>query len=111
MVNVTQAMESSYIDVDLIRNSPTKKAVILNEGDYVSGEYNGKKYIKFEILVEIDKKQKTWAPNKDSVKNIAAEYGEDSKNWIGKFIKLQLMKVNGKDQINAQVIPMMDNTK
>ena len=99
MVDVTQAMESEYVNVDLIRESPTKKAVILNEGVYEEAEYQGKKYNKFNLLIEIDHKQKIWSPNKDSVKNIAEVHGRDSKNWVGKLVLLRIIKQNGKDLV------------
>jgi hypothetical protein len=106
MVDVTQAMESSYLNPDIVRGSDTKKCVILDEGEYISGEYQGKKYVKFELLVEIDGKQKKWSPNKDSVKNISEELGKDSKNWVGKIIKLQVGKSNGKDTVNGIPMPV-----
>jgi hypothetical protein len=106
MVDVSKAMESSYITVDLVRESPTKKCIILNEGEYVEAEYQGKKYTKFEFDVEIDKKRKKWSPNKDTVKNISEEYGRDSSNWIGKIIKLSIGKIAGKDTVNGMPIPM-----
>ena len=79
--------------------------MILDEGEYKEGEYQGKKYEKFELLVEIDGKQKKWSPNKDSVKNISGELGRDSKGWIGKIIKLTVTKSNGKDTVNGMPIP------
>jgi hypothetical protein len=106
MVDVTRAMESSYVTVDLVRESPTKKCVILTEGDYVDAEYQGKKYQKFEITVEIDGKTKSWSPNKDTVKNIFEEYGRNSKAWIGKIIKLSIGKIAGKDTVNGLPLPM-----
>lgn len=101
MTDVTQAMESSYIDVDLVRASPTKKAVIIGEGEYVEKEFQGRKYVKFQIPVEIDKKQKTYAPDKDSLKAISEEWDVESKRWVGHILKLSIGKKNGKDVVNA----------
>jgi len=99
MVDVTCAMESDYVNVDLIKASPTKKCVVINEGVYEDAEYQGKKYNKFNIGIEIDMKQKIWSPNKDSVKNIAEVYGMDSKNWVGKVLLMRVIKQNGKDVV------------
>jgi hypothetical protein len=110
MVDVTQAMESSFLTVDLVRDSPTKKCIIITEGEYVDAEYQGKKYTKFELEIEIDKKIKKWSPNKDTVKNISEEYGKNSKLWVGKLIKLSIGKIAGKDTVNGIPIPMMDNS-
>ena len=101
MVDVTQAMESDFVNVDLIRESPTKMATILNEGEYQDAEYQGKKYTKFNIEIEIDFKRKIWSPNKDSVKNISDVYGKDSKNWVGKQVVFRVIKQNGKDSVTG----------
>lgn len=101
MVDATKAMESSYINADLVRESPTKRAVIIDGGGYVMGEYQGKTYEKLELTVEIDKKMKKYAPNRDSVKNISSAYGADTEAWVGNVVKLQLAKLNGKDSIIA----------
>ena len=108
MVDTTKASESAYINVDLVRTSPTRKCVIIDEGEYKQGEYQGQKYEKFECTVEIDHKMKKWSPNKDSVKNIQEEYGMDSQEWVGRIIKLSIGKSNGKDVVIGMPIPMVD---
>lgn len=106
MVDVTKAMESGYVTVDLVRESPTKKCVILDEGKYEETEYKGQKYEKFSLLVELDHKRKMWSPNKDTIKNISEEYGRDSIKWIGQIIKLSVGKTNGKDTVNGMPMPI-----
>ncbi len=101
MVDTTKAMESDFLNVDMVRESPSKKCVILSEGEYVPAEYQGKKYEKFNIDIDLDGKHKIWSPTKDAVKNLSAEYGKDSKAWIGKAVALRITKNNGKDTINA----------
>lgn len=95
MVDATRAMESKYVNADLVRDSPTRKLVILGEGEFVEGDYGAK----LELPVMIDGKDKTWSLNKDSAKNLNAEYGRDSKNWVGAIVKLQIAKVQGKDSV------------
>lgn len=104
MVDITKAMESSYITADLVRESPTKKCVIIDGGEYVEAEYNGKKYEKFQLVVEIDQKRKTWSPNKDSVRNIMEVFGRDSSAWVGKVIKLRVKKNLGKDVVEGMPV-------
>lgn len=89
-------MESKYINADLVRDSPTKRLVIIGEGEFVEGDYGAK----LELPVQIDGKDKIWSPNKDSSKNLAAECdSRDSKDWVGSIVKLQIVKVQGKDSI------------
>lgn len=108
MVDTTKASESNYMTVDTVRESPTKKIVFIDEGEYTTQEYKGKTYEKFEITVQIDGKTKIYAPNKDTVKNIQMEFGKDSKNWIGKIARLQISKANGKDIIMGMPMPILE---
>jgi|WetSurMetagenome_2_1015567.scaffolds.fasta_scaffold506161_2 hypothetical protein len=109
MVDVTKAMESSYLNPDMVRESPSRRCVIIDEGAYIEGEYEGKKYEKLELKVQIDGKTKTWSPNKDSVKNLAQEYGSDSAVWVGKVIKLSIQKLRGRDCVIG--FPITPGTK
>ena len=97
MVDTTRASEGKYVNADMVKDSPSKKLVIIDEGEFVDGDYGEK----FQVTVEIDGKQKIWSPNKDSLLNIQAVFGKDSKNWIGKIISLSTMKVRGKDTVQG----------
>lgn len=99
MVDVSRAMESKYITAELIKESPTKKCVIIDGGEYVESTYDGKTFERFQLNVEIDGKKKIWNVNKDSVKNISAEYGKNSTMWIGKVIQLSTASIKGKDTV------------
>lgn len=100
-MDVSEAMESDYINADFVRESPSKKCVILDEGKFSEGEWQGKKFTRFELTVEIDGKKKIWKPNKDTVKNIASVHGKDSKAWVGQVVILRILKTNGKDVVTG----------
>ena len=104
MVDVSKAMESSYLDVELVRESPTKKCVFLDEGEYVSKEYQGERYEKLEFLVEIDGKRKKWAPNKDTITNISNAFGKNSQSWIGRVVKLSIGTIKGRSVVYGMPI-------
>lgn len=101
MVDTTKAIESSYVNVDLIKASPTKIAVILDEAQFKEKLFEGKKYEQLEMTVEIDGKKKFYSPNKDSAANIANVWGRDSKYWVGKIILFQVVKNKNKENILA----------
>ena len=107
MVDTTRASEGKYVNADMVKDSPTKKCIIIDEGEYVDGDYGEK----FQLTVEIDKKQKIWSPNKDSIKNLQEEYGKDSALWVGKIVKLSTLSVRGKITVNGAPIPMVDLQK
>ena len=100
MVDTTKATEGKYVNAEMIKNSPTKKLVIIDEGEFVDGDYGEK----FQLTVELDAKQKIWSPNKDSIVNIQDKMGRDSKFWIGTIIKLRTTKVKGKDMVIGEVV-------
>jgi hypothetical protein len=101
MVDTTKAKEGKYINSDLVRESPTKKLVIIDEGEFVDGDYGEK----FQMNVTIDRKDKIWSPNKDSISNLHEAYGRESKDWVGKIIKLKVTKYKGKDTVTGEPMP------
>lgn len=95
MVDTRKASEGKYVNVDMVRNSPTKKLVPVNEGEYVEGQFGEQ----FQMTVNIDGKEKIWTPGKDSLKSLQESWGMDSKNWVGKVVDLRVMKMRGKDLV------------
>lgn len=100
-MDTSKYAESSFVDVDLIRSSPSKKAVVISEGENKAAEYNGEKYEKLELDVEVDGRLKKYSPNRDSVKNLNGAWGTDSKLWVGKVMLLSITKVRGRDCLIA----------
>ena len=95
MVNATEATEGQYVNADLVEKSTKKTLVITGAGSYEKTEYGNK----LSLPVEIDGKQKTWNPNKDSAVNLLNAWGEDTINWVGKPVKLTVMSVLGKKTV------------
>lgn len=94
MVDITEALEGQYLGVETVRNSPSKKCVVVSTGEYAETEY-GKK---ISILVEIDGKKKTWRLNRDTLKNMS-HLGLDTVAWIGAVVELRIVTMQGKDSI------------
>jgi len=101
MVDTTEAMESIYLTAETVKNSPTKRATIMNEGAYEDATFDGVTRQRLTIKIEIDGREKIYRPNKDSVANLANAYGKDSKDWEGKDILLQTIRIQGKDSVLA----------
>ena len=97
MVDVREAMESDYVTVELVRNLTDKVLTVISGGNYEETDY-GKK---LSIPVQIEGRPKTWRPNRMSVEALSRDYGMNSDSWIGKHIKLELQKVQGKDCVIA----------
>jgi len=99
-MDTSKATEGKYINGEMVKNSPTKKCVILDEGEFVEGQFGEK----FQLTVEIDGKQKIWSPNKDSIVNIQDKMGKDSKFWIGEIIKLRTTTIKGKSIVIGEIM-------
>ena len=91
-----QLTESNAVSMALVNASPTKKLVILSAGAMVQDK-EGR--MRLEVLVEIDGLQKSFRPNKTTIRALQAKYGSESLAWMGKSLNLVVGKVEGKDAI------------
>lgn len=95
-MDVTDLVQSQYLTVQEVNNSPTKIVTILNEGikeDVVDSK--GQKYQSVKILVELDKVKKDWRPNKFALKKLAERFGNNTSLWVGKQFALKTMLMQG----------------
>ena len=97
MVDETEAMDGQYLTVEDVKNSPTKKLVIVGGGEYAQTDYG----TRFVLDINIDNKKKTWRPNRDCVKNLSGSWGRESNLWIGKTALLSVVTMSGRDTILA----------
>lgn len=100
MVDTTKAMESDYLNVETVKNSQTKKIIIIDGGKYENTDYGSNK---LTMRVSIDGMDKIWRPNRDSVKNLSTAWGRESNIWVQKIATLTIVSMNGKESIVAIV--------
>jgi hypothetical protein len=104
MVDCSEALESQYLTVDLVKASPSKTIVITDPGSYELTEHKEKK---LTLGVSIDGKMKRWRPNKETLNNLANVWGRQTEQWTGKRIGLELQVILGKEC----VVGKPDDTK
>jgi hypothetical protein len=92
MVDTNEYLEGQYITVDMVKNSPSRRLVVIGEPKGEETDF-GKK---LTANVKIDQKQKIWRLNKDSIKNMQ-ELGRDSKTWNGAVVDLRIITTTGKE--------------
>jgi len=92
---------SDSISVGLVRDSPSKRMVILSAGAMVTDKDNKQR---FQCLVEIDGVQKMYRPNKTTIKAMHEKWGFESNNWVGKSLTLEIGSVQGKEAILGKPI-------
>lgn len=72
---------------------PGDKAKIVTEADWVKGEYNGQETNQYICEVEYSNERRKLKITMASCEELAPVYGKDSKEWIGKVISLEAIKV------------------
>ena len=100
MIDVTQYGESDFINADLVKASPTKQFVVLDALEEDDNFNEGKK--RLALIVELDEKRKTYNPNKDTIKNLALDWGSDASKWSGKIGIFKIISLGGKERVFAQ---------
>jgi hypothetical protein len=100
MVDVSEALESEYINIDEVERSENKVAIVVDSGSYELDEYNGRTQRKLTIMVDFNKKLKKYRPNRDSIKNLQT-WGNNTDSWVNKTIKFNITHINGQKRINA----------
>jgi len=109
MVDTTQAMESQFVTVQAVKDSQSKRLVVISGGTYEAGQDGTQR---LSLMVEMDGKRKTWRPNRNTVKNLQA-YGKDSEQWVGKPIRLMVMTINNRELVigtPAEGVPPVGGT-
>lgn len=88
--------EGNTVTVQAVKDSPTKKLVILSGGAMMP---NKEGIQKLNLLCEIDGRQKMWTPNKTTIRNLQGKLGYESSAWIGKLVGLSLTIIGGKEAV------------
>ena len=94
MVDTSEFLEGQYMTVDLVKQSPSKKCVIIGEPTGEETDFG----FKLTAKVQIDGKDKIWRMNKDSIKNLR-QLGVDSNTWDGAIVNLRVVTISGKECI------------
>ena len=96
MVDVSGMIESDFLTVEAVREAKEKKLVLLDGGETITTKWNTER---LEFKVQIDKKNKTWLPNTETLRNLANSWGNNTDKWIGKVVMLSTAEKNGKKYI------------
>jgi len=90
-MNVKDYAAGNNVTVELVKQSSTKKLVILSEGTVKDN--------KIVFLVEIDNKRKDWTPNKTTLKNLMDVWGEESTAYVAKTVGLDIENIQGREAV------------
>jgi hypothetical protein len=97
-MDVTKLLESEYLSVQIVNESPSKTGVILSAGTEQPSKDGS--YKSLQVLIEIDGKNKLWRINRVSLKALSDKFGKQSEAFIGKAVCFSVVKQsNGKDGV------------
>jgi len=94
--------ESEWLKTENISKTPEKPtiATIKDEGTESEGKFG--KQIIFHVVVEGSTVK--WRASKTSIRNIIKVYGPESKEWIGKELKLVAIPVSIHGEVKQMVV-------
>ena len=93
MVEINNLIGNQYISVDAVKNAKDKRIVIVNEGEIVDTKWGN---TKLQLEVQMDTETKTWMLNQETLRNLREQFGNDTKEWIGRQVMLSTAEKNGK---------------
>jgi hypothetical protein len=77
---------------------------IVGKAHYVGADEStfGKAYL--EIIVKLPSgKEKTWTPNRTTLKKLASTFGDDADLWSGKHVKLSIQEQNVRGEMRGVI--------
>jgi len=102
-MDATEFSEGQYVTSELVKASPTKVCVVIDEAKPEKTDYGESLHCK----VQLDQKTKVWRLNRDSVRNMI-RLGTDTRLWVGRKVTLMVVSVKGKEAVIG--VPVMEVT-
>ena len=93
-MDTTEWSEGKYITAEVVKSSPNKIAVIMDEAKPEKTDYGES----LHVNVQFNGKYKIWRLNKDSVKNMH-QIGTDSRSWINRKVQFNVISAKGKEVV------------
>jgi len=91
-----------FLSAEMVKNGDSLE--IVNEGRFLTAEETGFGRAAFQIEVRLPNGAvKIWTMNKTTRKRLAAAYGDDSVNWIGKKVRTELLKQNVRGEVKTVI--------
>ena len=102
MVDATRAMESEYLNVDMVKDAMGDgrepiTVKIVDSGEWVKTDYGDR----LQLKIAFNGIEKKYKPNMMSAKEIGAMHGTNTHNWVGKELIMTVVNYKGKDCISA----------
>lgn len=101
-MDTTEFSQGQYITAEVVKQSPTKTGIIIDEALGENTDFG----VKLQCKVNFDGREKIWRLNRDSVKNMQT-LSLDSKAWISTQVRFMVLNAKGKEIVVG--VPMKNN--
>lgn len=99
---VKMSEHEEFLSAEMVKNGDLLE--IVNEGRFLTADETPFKRASFQIEVKLPNGSvKTWTMNKTTRKRLAAAYGDDSREWIGKKVRVELLKQNVRGELKTVI--------
>jgi len=102
MVDVSGYATGNFLRPEDIKALKDKTAIIMQEGILNEDTPFGKEQLEIPIKLS-NGEEKIYGVNKTSAKNIAETYGDNTKDWINKKIRFEVLRQNVRGQMKDVV--------
>lgn len=90
------------MSADMVENGDL--LTVVNEGRFLTADETPFKRPAFQIEIKLPSgNEKTWTMNKTTRKRLAAAYGDDSVNWVGRKVRVELLKQNVRGELKTVI--------
>jgi len=91
-----------FLSAEMLKNGDVLE--IANEGMFLTAEETPFKRPAFQIDVKLPNgSRKTWGVNKTTRRRLAAAYGDDSADWVGRKVRIELLRQNVRGEMKIVV--------
>lgn len=87
MVRVSKT--SNYVDAEYVKTNNIESFKIVDEPVFVETKFGEK----LQCKVKVDTEEMMWTMNNTSKDTLIDQFGYDTKDWIGKQIPIEVLKV------------------
>jgi hypothetical protein len=105
MVRITEYLKKSqkWLNPDAVKDGDVVELV--GEGAFRTVSFGGKDREVFETDVKLaDGTTKTWTMNRTTMKNLSEAWGEDTKQWAGKKVRLTVQTVLVRGEMKRSIV-------
>ena len=97
MTNLKEYISGNFLSPEVLKELKTNKAVITGEPNINEDTPFGRDVLEMEV--EVKGQKFVYTMNRTSARKVSEDYGTEAKEWIGKTLHFDIVKMNVKGQL------------